>query len=264
MVGWREAWVRFKNVGHWPRTEQELFEPEYEKIVEETKAKVEVKHGLDIILGHEKIKKLVRRALVSEEAINILMVGQPASAKSLFLKAITEEYRGDVMYFDGTNTTNRILIDMDKRRPKVICIDEFEKMRKNYRDMLLLFAETGRIKVTQINRQLDFTIPGCKIFATANELNRITKPMASRFAVLHMPTYTEEQFVEISRNILEHTSIPSQLQEFIGHMVYRVKGDLRQVLRLGKLVLREDTEEDVIDMVEAMNEQGQEGEKEKK
>jgi hypothetical protein len=44
------------------------------------------------------------------------------------LKAVADEYGGDVMFFDGTNTPNKILEDMDKRRPKVVCIDEFDKM----------------------------------------------------------------------------------------------------------------------------------------
>jgi hypothetical protein len=36
--------------------------------------------------------------------------------------------RKDVLYFDGSNTTCRILDVLEEDRPKIICIDELEKM----------------------------------------------------------------------------------------------------------------------------------------
>jgi hypothetical protein len=36
--------------------------------------------------------------------------------------------RKDGVYFDGSNTTNRILDVLEQERPKVICIDELDKM----------------------------------------------------------------------------------------------------------------------------------------
>jgi len=32
------------------------------------------------------------------------------------------------VYFDGSNTTNRILDVLEDKRPKIICIDELDKM----------------------------------------------------------------------------------------------------------------------------------------
>jgi hypothetical protein len=39
---------------------------------------------------------------------------------------ILESRRG--VYFDGSNTTNRILDALLEKRPKIICIDELDKM----------------------------------------------------------------------------------------------------------------------------------------
>jgi hypothetical protein len=36
--------------------------------------------------------------------------------------------RKDAVYFDGSNTTNRILDALEEERPKIICIDELDKM----------------------------------------------------------------------------------------------------------------------------------------
>jgi hypothetical protein len=79
--------------------------------------------GFDNIEGYDDIKNIVRRALSSEENYNLLLCGTPASAKTLLLHGILE-YRNGV-YFDGSNTTNRILDVLEQERPKIICIDVY-------------------------------------------------------------------------------------------------------------------------------------------
>jgi MoxR-like ATPase len=131
------------------------------------------------IQGYEDIKDIVRRALDSDENYNLLFVGTPASSKTLFLQGILE-IRKDGVYFDGSNTTNRILEVFEERRPKIICIDELDKMPRTFQNQLLNFMESGRVKVDQQRRQYDFEIKGAKVFATANNINKLSKPLASR------------------------------------------------------------------------------------
>ncbi|MGA9151694.1 MAG: hypothetical protein WBZ36_14045 [Candidatus Nitrosopolaris sp.] len=47
----------------------------------------------------------------------------------------------------------------------------------------------------QIKRQYDFTIKGAKVFATANDLNKLSAPLFGR---LHLPKYTKERFLDIA------------------------------------------------------------------
>ena len=58
--------------------------------------------------------------------------------------------------------------------------------------------ESGHIKVDQIRKQYDFKIKGAKVFAACNEITRLSRPLQSRFRRLHLPSYTEEQFLEVS------------------------------------------------------------------
>ena len=95
------------------------------------------------IQGYDDIKDLVRRALDSDENYNLLFVGPPASAKTLFLLGILECRKG--VYFDGSNTTNRILDVLEEARPRVICIDELDKMSRQFQNQLLNFLESGRM-----------------------------------------------------------------------------------------------------------------------
>jgi Holliday junction DNA helicase RuvB len=152
--------------------------------------------GFDKIEGYEDIKDIVMRALDSEDNYNLLFTGPPASAKTLFLLGILELKHG--VYFDGSNTTNRILDVLEEETPRIICIDELDKMPRTFQNQLLNFMQSGRIKVDEQRKQYDFEIKGAKVFATCNEINRLSKRLQSRFRRLQLPPYTKEQFLQIA------------------------------------------------------------------
>jgi Holliday junction resolvasome RuvABC ATP-dependent DNA helicase subunit len=131
----------------------------------------------------------------SDENYNLLLCGPPASAKTLFLVGILECRKG--LYFDASNATNRILDVLDEERPRVICIDELDKMYRQFQNQLLNFLDSGRIKVDKQRKSYDFEIKGAKVFAACNEINRLSKPLQSRFRHLHLPPYIKEQFLDI-------------------------------------------------------------------
>jgi hypothetical protein len=67
--------------------------------------------------------------------------------------------------------------------------------------------ESGRVKIDQQKRQYDFKIRGAKVFATCNEINRLSKPLVSRFHKLFLSRYTEEQFIDVSVKVSYSTLI---------------------------------------------------------
>jgi hypothetical protein len=71
------------------------------------------------------------------------------------------EIRKNSVYFDGSNTTNRILDVLEEGRPNIICIDELDEMPRTFQNQLLNFMESGRIKVDQQRRQYDFQTKVC-------------------------------------------------------------------------------------------------------
>ena len=131
-------------------------------------------------------------------------------------KGILESRKG--VYFDGSNTTNRILDVLEEERPRVICIDELDKMSRQFQNQLLNFLESGRIKVEQLRRSYDFEIKGAKVFATCNEINRLSKPLKSRFRCLHLPHYTKEQFLNIAVKICP--KLREEISRIIGEEVW--------------------------------------------
>ena len=117
--------------------------------------------------------------------------------------------------------------------------------------------ESGRVKVDQQKKQYDFEIKRAKIFATCNEINRLSKPLQSRFRKLFLPKYTEEQFLDVSEKVLSKTS-PS-IARYIRAIVWRHQGDIRDVISIGKLVRKSDGPEQIELIMETMSKYGSEG-----
>jgi Holliday junction DNA helicase RuvB len=203
------------------------------------------------IQGYDDLKDIVRRALDAEDNYNLLFVGPPASAKTLFLLGIIEYKKG--VYFDGSNTTSRILDVLEEKRPKIICIDELDKMPKQFQDKLLNFMESGHIKVDQMHKRYDFKIKGAKVFAACNEITMLSRPLQSRFRRLHLPPYTEEQFLEVSVKVLSKLKIA----HVIGKAVWDQRGDIRDVISIGKLIRKNDGPEEVEQILSTMIKYGE-------
>jgi AAA domain (dynein-related subfamily) len=204
--------------------------------------------GFCNIHGYDDIKDIVRRVLDAEENYNLIFIGPAVSSKTLFLLGILESKNG--VYFDGSNTTNRILDVLEQKRPKIICIDEVDKMSRQFQNRLLNFMESGRVKIDQQKRQYDFEINGAKVFATCNEINKLSKPLASRFHKLFLSRYTEEQFIDVSVKVLP--KVGENMARYIGFRVFRSGGGIRDVMSVGKLIRKGDGPQEVEWMINTM------------
>jgi hypothetical protein len=92
-----------------------------------------------------------------------------------------------------------------------------------------------------MRKQYDFTIKGAKVFAACNEIKMLSRPLQSRFRRLHLPSYTEEQFLEVSVKVLPKLKIA----HIIGKAGWGQGGDIRDVISIGKLVRKTDGPEEV-------------------
>jgi hypothetical protein len=103
--------------------------------------------------------------------------------------------------------------------------------------------ESGRVKVHQQKRKYAFEIKGAKVFATANEISKLSKPLQSRFRKLFLPRYSEQQFIDVSVKVL--SKIGENMARYIGSTVYKSQGDIRDVISIGKLVRRNDGPDEI-------------------
>lgn len=205
------------------------------------------------IEGYSDIKNIIRRALDSDENYNLLFTGPPASAKTLFLMGIMDREKNCV-YFDGSNTTNRMLDVLEEERPKIVCIDEIDKLPKQFQNKLLNLMENGHVKVDQKNCSYDFELEGLKVFATSNDITKLSKPLQSRFRRLHLPRYTKEQFLNVAVTVCP--KLKDEVAEMIGEVVYKQGGDIRDVISVSKLIQKHDGEEEVREIMTTLNKYG--------
>jgi len=128
------------------------------------------------IVGHSDIKQIFVKAMGSKKPVHLLLLGQPASAKTMFLTEIMRHYK-DSYFVVGSNTTKAGLVNqLFERRPRFLLIDELEKMSITDQTALLHLMESGIISETKFNktRQMELT---SWVFATANSCNKIIEPL---------------------------------------------------------------------------------------
>jgi Holliday junction DNA helicase RuvB len=188
------------------------------------------------IVGHNDIKQIFVKAIASKKPVHLLLLGQPASAKTMFLTEIMR-YQKASYFVVGSNTTKAGLVtQLFERRPRFLLIDELEKMSFTDQTSLLHLMETGIISETKINktRQIELT---SWVFATANSCEKIINPLLSRFAILEIPEYTLEEFTEIALVRLKKENVDESLAKIIADKVWNEldSRDIRDVIRVGRL-----------------------------
>src|SRR5215472_16233391 len=129
------------------------------------------------IIGYDHIKRLFRMVLEAESAIYILLVGPPASAKTMFLTSLMQLKNS---YFsDGANSTKAGMIDyVLEKRPRYLLIDEIDKMSSKDHIFLLNLMETGIISKTKYGKTRSAQIK-TSVIATSN-IKRLSAPLQSR------------------------------------------------------------------------------------
>ena len=203
----------------------------------------------DNIIGYDDIKKLFFLSFESQRPIHILLVGPPASAKTLFMLGCMKLERS---YFTlGTHSTKSGMLDyLFEKRPRYLIIDEIEHMSIRDQTVLLSLMETGIIAETKHMKTRNTQVKTW-VFATTNETNHMLTPLLSRFLVLHFKQYKFENFLDISIHMLGQEGIAKDIANEAATQVWhnmRSK-DIRDCIKIAHLAK---TKDDVIWIVETL------------
>src|SRR5919206_1650056 len=152
------------------------------------------------IIGYSDIKKLFHMSLSSDKPVHILLVGPPASAKTLFM---LECMKLDRSYFTlGSHSTKSGMIDyLFDKRPRFLIVDEIEHMPMKDQTALLSLMEAGIVAETKFQKTRNTQLKTW-IFATSNNTERMLTPLLSRFLVLHFKQYKYQSFHEVAVHLL--------------------------------------------------------------
>lgn len=195
------------------------------------------------IVGYDDVKRLFKMSLTSDRPVHILLVGPPASAKTLFMLECMKLERS--FFTLGSHSTKSGMIDyLFEKRPRYLIVDEIEHMPAKDQTALLSLMETGILAETKFQKTRNTQLKTW-VFATSNGTERMLTPLLSRFMVLHFKPYTFGSFAEVCTHILGRDGVPADVSGAIADAVWnRLKSrDIRDCIKLGRLAK---TKEDVV------------------
>ena len=203
--------------------------------------KVKVNQSIfSAIIGYEDVKVLFLKALRMHGdglPVHFLMVGEPASAKTSFLLCLSK--LKDSYYLLGSRTTKAGLTSLlFEKKPKVLLLDEIDKMDAECYAMLLSLMETGRV-VELLHRKYRTARLETVVFAGANDDYELPRELLSRFMVLRFKPYTWSQFIKVTKHILVgREKIKPRLARYIADAVWTTlrSKDVRDAVKLARLV----------------------------
>jgi len=136
--------------------------------------------------------------------------------------------------------------------PTLMIIDELDKI-ENPLDLtiLLTWMESQRIVITMATKKAYVKCPSvCKVIATANRTDRIPPELLSRFVVVRLKHYTEEEVREICVNILtKREGVEKDMAEAIAKAVIeKLKSrDPRDCVKIARLAKSREEVERITD-----------------
>ena len=246
----------------------QLLQPLEDRYVTDNKILDLVKEKLEYeIIGYDSIKKLIYKIIYAGlfkpkfKKIHLLLTGAPATGKTVMIKSIFEAIGQDrCIYYDATMATRVGLLDhiltygSNLSNVRYICLDELDKMPKTHQFGVLNALESGIMQENKYKRHRHADLRHVTFFATSNEINKVYRPLASRFMVMNMKPYTEQQFREIGLRLLNRKyDMPMSKCEIVVNIIQNNLSTrtMRSVVQLATLI---DDSQDEQDMLEVFKE----------
>ena len=188
------------------------------------------------IIGHDEVKELLRASLMAEKQVHVLLAGPPALAKTLFLWDIERAAGERAIWLVGSATSKAGLWDLvAERQPRILEIDELDKMNAADTAALLSMMESGRLVRAKKGRELDITHPIWVVAAT-NRLYGLSPELLSRFAVRKLDPYSRGDYQKVVRGVLIHREgLAPNLADEIAQKLDGRSQDVRDAVRVARL-----------------------------
>lgn len=212
---------------------QALHEPEAQQVVVKTMPE----DLFDIVVGHDNIKTIVRYAIDAEKPVHLLLLGPPASAKTLFLMELAR--LPDSYYCLAQTTSQAGLANLlFVYQPNFLLIDEIDRLTGEHVGVLNSLMATGIISESKYGKARAMEL-ATKVFAAGLRTTHLPKDLLSRFTRLKFDSYDESEFINVSIKVL--TSMEKTSEELAGIVAKSVwaknetSSDVRQCVQVARL-----------------------------
>ena len=237
-------------------TVEKLAKPNHGNIVsaidyEYEKGREEADNFFDYIIGYNDVKKFLRMSINTEEPVHILLIGPPASAKTMFIKSMMMKLNNS--YFtDGGNTTKAGMLEfIFENKPKYLLIDEIDKMATKDQTFLLNLMETGMVSETK-HAKTRMEVLKTWVIASSNNISNIIPALKSRFFIIELEPYSYEQFCQITmRLLIKQHKVKEEIAKATAHMVWnKMKSrNIRDCVRIGRMAKSVEDVDFIIDIL---------------
>jgi Holliday junction DNA helicase RuvB len=185
--------------------------------------------------GYEDIKEVFLASLKADNPVHILLVGDPATGKSVMLMEV-ERLAGSVFVTAGSATGVGLRDILVERKPKYLIIDELDKIR-DPKDLsvLLTLMETGRVIVTKHREKREEYLKTW-VFAACNSTKNLPRELLDRFLIFHLRAYDRETLKRvIVKTLTIREGFARELAEYIAEKVANSYGSVRDAVKLARL-----------------------------
>ena len=189
------------------------------------------------IYGYEDIKKLLMRCISAKEPTHVLLIGPPGSCKTVFLLEMDRGLDNKTYFTDATSASGPGIVDyLFENDIKYLLIDEIDKLQRKDQSVLLNLMENNVLIETKVckTRKKEMKV---SVFATCNDIAKISSALKSRFIVLQLEEYTYDQFLEIAKHLLAKIyGMNEVISDMIADAIWNSGSkDVRDLLKVGKL-----------------------------
>lgn len=205
----------------------------------------------DTVIGYDDLKFLIKTSLQADKPVHIIFLGGPATAKTIFLMELAR-IRGAQYHLGGSSTKvglTDILLDY---APRILIIDELDKMDPRDFSVLLSLCQTGIVKETKHGRMREVELLNTQVFAAANRRD-FPPEIESRFEIINMPEYTDEDAYNVMFGVLtKRENTPEDLAATIASRTIKElrTRDPREAIRIARLAKTPEEIDRVISIVQ--------------
>lgn len=201
----------------------------------------------DIIVAHDKIKWVFKASLQSEKPVHVLLVGPPATAKTLFLSELSR--LPNSRYVLGSSSSRAGIIDfLLELKPRYLILDELEKADGRDLSALLSLMQTGLVTRLKKGMREQVTMI-TSVFAGANHVGSLPQELKSRFIVLKLKEYTDTEFRQICHALLERDNIETTLGDYIIDAIMPYTRDVRDCVKIAGIAKDRRDVSQLIDLI---------------
>jgi Holliday junction DNA helicase RuvB len=189
----------------------------------------------DVVEGLDDVRRKLRLALEAERPVHVLLLGPPASAKTVLLYEVGR-LPGARLTLGGTTTRSGLVgYLLAEPATRYLVIDEIDKMGGSDLSGLLSVMETGLVTRLQHGHQ-ETERRHVWVLAGANRVARLPPELLDRFLVIVLGRYGAEQLRQVVEAVLvRHEGVDPELAREIAKRAAAGPHSVRAAVRIARM-----------------------------